>query len=396
MVVTVAEGKHRRLQLAAGYGSEEKARARVNWRHVNFGGGARTVDTEAKWSSLEQGFRGTFTEPLPVQVGALAPADRVDPGGHRAGLHVSQQRRPRDHHQAVRPRAGRLRSRRAQRAARCRSSTSTRTMPSRRPRSKDLDASRSADRARPGSRRRERATGTLSAFGVRLRPGYVGAAAGPAAGVLGLRAISRTRGQLAGRQLQVQRGRSARAGSISSSGTATRVGQPRPRPGRCRAPTARRSRFQALFRRRFDERSRVGPVSGQPAEPSGAAHRRPHHDGGVHRGPVRRARQVERRAVRGRRQRVARAVGGPGRATCAGRRARPALRHADRADARRLWHTAESHSGPGHQRQLRRNASGGYTSVSARRSRRGRRCHARASRRLAAMSRIAVLVGAVS
>lgn len=63
VVVTVAEGKTRRLQLSAGYGSEEKARAQVNWRHVNFMGGARTFDTQAKWSSLEQGFRGTFTEP---------------------------------------------------------------------------------------------------------------------------------------------------------------------------------------------------------------------------------------------------------------------------------------------------------------------------------------------
>jgi outer membrane protein insertion porin family len=69
VVVTVAEGKHRRLQLSAGYGSEEKARGRVNWRHVNFTGGARSVDTEAKWSSLEHGLRGTFTEPYLFQSG---------------------------------------------------------------------------------------------------------------------------------------------------------------------------------------------------------------------------------------------------------------------------------------------------------------------------------------
>jgi outer membrane protein assembly complex protein YaeT len=69
VVVTVAEGKHRRLQLAAGYGSEEKARARINWRHVNFGGGARTGETEAKASSLEQGLRGSFTEPFLFQPG---------------------------------------------------------------------------------------------------------------------------------------------------------------------------------------------------------------------------------------------------------------------------------------------------------------------------------------
>lgn len=69
VVVTVAEGKHRRLQLAGGYGSEEKARGRINWRHVNFGGGARTGEVEAKASSLEQGLRGSFLEPFLLQRG---------------------------------------------------------------------------------------------------------------------------------------------------------------------------------------------------------------------------------------------------------------------------------------------------------------------------------------
>ena len=69
IVVTVTEGKHRRLQLAAGYGSEEKARGRINWRHVNFGGGARTGEVEAKASSLEQGLRGGFVEPFLFQRG---------------------------------------------------------------------------------------------------------------------------------------------------------------------------------------------------------------------------------------------------------------------------------------------------------------------------------------
>lgn len=69
IVVTVAEGKHRRLQLAAGYGSEEKARGRISWRHVNFGGGARTGEVEAKASSLEQGVRGSFIEPFLLQRG---------------------------------------------------------------------------------------------------------------------------------------------------------------------------------------------------------------------------------------------------------------------------------------------------------------------------------------
>lgn len=69
IVVTVAEGKHRRLQLAGGYGSEEKARGRINWRHLNFGGDARVGEVEAKASSLEQGLRGSFTEPFLFQRG---------------------------------------------------------------------------------------------------------------------------------------------------------------------------------------------------------------------------------------------------------------------------------------------------------------------------------------
>jgi len=69
IVVTVTEGKHRRLQLAAGYGSEEKVRGRINWRHVNFFGGARTGELEARASSLEQGLRGSFTEPYIFQRG---------------------------------------------------------------------------------------------------------------------------------------------------------------------------------------------------------------------------------------------------------------------------------------------------------------------------------------
>ncbi len=69
IVVTVAEGKHRRLELSAGYGTEERARGRINWRHVNFGGGARTGDVEARASKLVQGVRGSITEPFFFQRG---------------------------------------------------------------------------------------------------------------------------------------------------------------------------------------------------------------------------------------------------------------------------------------------------------------------------------------
>ena len=61
--VTVTEGKHRKLDFSAGYGSEEKARAEVNWRHVNFYGGARTAGVEARYSGLDRGLRLNLREP---------------------------------------------------------------------------------------------------------------------------------------------------------------------------------------------------------------------------------------------------------------------------------------------------------------------------------------------
>jgi outer membrane protein insertion porin family len=61
--VTVAEGKHRKLTLGAGYGTEEQARARVRWDHVNFFGGARHAGIEGKWSSLDRGIRVDYREP---------------------------------------------------------------------------------------------------------------------------------------------------------------------------------------------------------------------------------------------------------------------------------------------------------------------------------------------
>jgi outer membrane protein assembly complex protein YaeT len=63
VTATLTEGKHRRVQFGAGYGSEEKVRGTLRWRHVNFFGGARTLGAETKWSSLDRGARLNFTEP---------------------------------------------------------------------------------------------------------------------------------------------------------------------------------------------------------------------------------------------------------------------------------------------------------------------------------------------
>jgi outer membrane protein assembly complex protein YaeT len=61
--VTVTEGKHRKVNFSVGYGTEEKARTEVNWRHVNFFGGARTAGVEARYSGLDRGVRLNFNQP---------------------------------------------------------------------------------------------------------------------------------------------------------------------------------------------------------------------------------------------------------------------------------------------------------------------------------------------
>jgi outer membrane protein assembly complex protein YaeT len=61
--VTVTEGKHRRLNFGVGYGTEEKARTEIDWRHVNFFGGARTAGVRGRYSSLDRGVRLSLTEP---------------------------------------------------------------------------------------------------------------------------------------------------------------------------------------------------------------------------------------------------------------------------------------------------------------------------------------------
>ena len=61
--VTVTEGKHRKVNFGVGYGSEEKGRASIDWRHVNFFGGARTLQLESSYSALSKGARLNFRQP---------------------------------------------------------------------------------------------------------------------------------------------------------------------------------------------------------------------------------------------------------------------------------------------------------------------------------------------
>ncbi len=61
--VTVAEGKHQKVTTGIGYGTEEQARARIRWDHVNFLGGARHAGFEGKWSTLDRGIKIDYREP---------------------------------------------------------------------------------------------------------------------------------------------------------------------------------------------------------------------------------------------------------------------------------------------------------------------------------------------
>jgi outer membrane protein assembly complex protein YaeT len=67
--ITIAEGKHQRVDFGVGYGSEEKARADGEYTHVNFLGSARSAGVHARWSSLDRGIRANFTQPYFIRTG---------------------------------------------------------------------------------------------------------------------------------------------------------------------------------------------------------------------------------------------------------------------------------------------------------------------------------------
>jgi len=63
MGVTVAEGKHQRMNFGVGYGTEEKARVDAEYHHLNFLGGARSAGVHVRYSSLDRGARVDFNQP---------------------------------------------------------------------------------------------------------------------------------------------------------------------------------------------------------------------------------------------------------------------------------------------------------------------------------------------
>jgi outer membrane protein assembly complex protein YaeT len=61
--VTVAEGKHQRVNFGVGYGTEERARVDAEYHHLNFFGGARSAGVHARYSRFDRGVRLDFTQP---------------------------------------------------------------------------------------------------------------------------------------------------------------------------------------------------------------------------------------------------------------------------------------------------------------------------------------------
>ena len=61
--VTVAEGKHQRVNFGIGYGTEEKARVDAEYHHLNFLGDARSAGIHTRWSRLDRGARVDFNQP---------------------------------------------------------------------------------------------------------------------------------------------------------------------------------------------------------------------------------------------------------------------------------------------------------------------------------------------
>ncbi len=63
MRVTVTKSDHKKVNFGVGYGSEEKARTEIDWRHVNIFSGAQTLGFLGRYSSLDRGVRLTYKEP---------------------------------------------------------------------------------------------------------------------------------------------------------------------------------------------------------------------------------------------------------------------------------------------------------------------------------------------
>ena len=308
MRITVAEDKHRQFSGAVGYGTEEKARIRGEWKHVNFFGGARTAGVESKWSSLDRGVRLNFSEPwfftrhLAFSAQAQAwderePVYRVTTYGGRAGVSWRRERR-----NPVTRRGATTSVEHVvhQRVHRLRVSDEALADPALRNAliSLGLDPETGA------------ASGTLVSLRMQADHDTTSSRLDPQRGFAVSGALEQAGKFLPGdlHLHRVQR----RGARLHLDAPAVRRGPPR---HRLRRPPARRDHrraaagrhlgavLQALLPRRLDQRPRLGPLRAEPADRDRPADRRPHRRRNVRRGARAVRHQAERGRLRRRRQR---------------------------------------------------------------------------------------------
>jgi outer membrane protein assembly complex protein YaeT len=63
-LITVKEADLNQVSYLFGYGTEEQVNGEIQWRHLNFLGGGRTLSLRGRWSSIDRGGEGTFVQPF--------------------------------------------------------------------------------------------------------------------------------------------------------------------------------------------------------------------------------------------------------------------------------------------------------------------------------------------
>ena len=102
--VTVTEGKHRKVNFGLGYGSEEKARVQIDWRHVNFFGGATDRRRPRPVLGSRSRRQAEFQRAVFLLATLHAWADRAGLAQRRTGVRARYLRWSCDSHEALCPR----------------------------------------------------------------------------------------------------------------------------------------------------------------------------------------------------------------------------------------------------------------------------------------------------
>ncbi|MEP7304910.1 MAG: POTRA domain-containing protein [Acidobacteriota bacterium] len=101
--ITLVESKPERTRFGVGYGTEEKARADVQYRRFNFIGGGRTAEAHVRWSSLDRGVRLSLSQPELVAGVSLGVIGQQWYTHLRAGISIGRRRRQGGLHTPPRP-----------------------------------------------------------------------------------------------------------------------------------------------------------------------------------------------------------------------------------------------------------------------------------------------------